>query len=140
MPRKYNNLQGWMRDVKNAMRDGDQVAYELAELLIDVDDLVDASVAASVDATDDDTDYATDGDSDDVDSHESELGEADGPRVGGHASRLPADGPQAGRLGRALDDVAGHERAAEESEQLALRADGLGAAVPRVKRRGVVVT
>lgn len=41
--KQYHNLDGWMRDVQRALRDGDTRSYELAELLIEVDTLVDTS-------------------------------------------------------------------------------------------------
>lgn len=44
MARAYHNLDGWMRDVRNALRDGEQRAYELAELLLELDDLIDPGV------------------------------------------------------------------------------------------------
>lgn len=47
MARKFHNLAGWLRDVRAALAEGDELAYELGEVLIDVDDLVDPDVSTS---------------------------------------------------------------------------------------------
>lgn len=47
MAREYHNLQGWLRDVRKAIEAGEQLAYEVAEALIDLDELVDTDQPAS---------------------------------------------------------------------------------------------
>lgn len=44
MARAYHNLQGWLRDVRKAIDSGHQLAYEAAEVLWELDDLIDDSV------------------------------------------------------------------------------------------------
>lgn len=46
-PRQYHNLDGWCRDAQAALRDGGERAYLLAELLLDILDLVDADAERS---------------------------------------------------------------------------------------------
>lgn len=130
MPKvKYHNLQGWMRDVRQAMRDGDQVAYELAELFLDVDDLVDGDVPSAVDAAegDDDTEDAIHGDSGDVDSGEPAVSEADVPRARRHDARGSMHRAASSGMGRPMDDMAGDERASPQPCLKPVRVDTLGA-------------
>lgn len=48
MAREYHNLQGWLRDVRRAIEGGHQLAYEAAELIIELDDLVDQGTDGNV--------------------------------------------------------------------------------------------
>lgn len=47
--RRYHNLEGLMRDLKHAVEVGHQVAYDFAEVMLDVEDLVDDSIPSAID-------------------------------------------------------------------------------------------
>lgn len=40
MAKAYHNLAGWIRDVRAALKEGDEHAYEAAELIQELDDLI----------------------------------------------------------------------------------------------------
>lgn len=50
MARNFHNLAGFIRDLRACLSAGHELAYELAELILEVDELVDPSVAAAADS------------------------------------------------------------------------------------------
>jgi len=130
-----------MRDVRRALGAGDQLAYELAELLIDVDDLVDdGQPRASVGgdgalpeeddaASDDESEGAVDSRQLDLDGVQSVArhqvrGGLAGPAGGSAHRRAPAAG-----VPGALGGLAGQPAQTEPAES-EVRRDPLGATVP----------
>jgi len=130
--RKYNNLQGWMRDVKHAIETGDQVAYELQELILDLDELVDGDTPSAVDAADDDSDDTPDGNQGDVESSEPDVREEVRGRTGGPVQGRRGHGAPASILDGILDNVPGDLRAQAQSELDQLRRDAVGSPVTRL--------
>lgn len=134
-PVRYHNLAGFMRDLRKALDNGDTEGYELAELLIECDELIDSDGGGTPE--EDDVSGASNGDTTDVESVDS-------------ARRVPAarppqrpaegSGPRssaASCLDRALDYLAGEERSEAIAELDKLRMYSMGA--PRVagaKKRG----
>lgn len=115
-----------MRDVKAAMLEGHERAYELGELLIDVDGLIDDSGGSEDDGVDD----TSDGDTPEVASG------GRSPRMQEHAEpSRPVEGRMprstaASALDSALDLLAGEDRAKAIAELDLLRMHSMGA--PRV--------
>lgn len=132
MPKKYHNLEGWMRDVRRAITDGDQIAYELAELFLEVDDLVDPTVPVAT-GTDDDADESPDDNQGDLDGDESVEREADAPQPRRHDARSQVLSASSSGMGRQLADVPGRLGETPESRQLSLRGVPLGAPVSGVR-------
>lgn len=125
---RYHNLAGLMRDLRKALDNGDQEAYELAELTIECLDLVEDG--EDIDG-EDDVSSATDGDTAAVDSRQQALRLSGDGAPRGPAPRLQARGIAASALDRALDGLAGAERDEAVAELDKLRMHSVGA--PRVK-------
>lgn len=106
MPAKYHNLEGWMRDVRRAITGGDQIAYELAELFLDIDELVDPSVPMAA-GSEDDADDTPDDNQDGVDGEHEPGREADAPHPRGHDARSASVSTPSSGLGSQLDLVPG---------------------------------
>lgn len=49
MPRAYHNLNGWIRDVRAALDAGDETGYIAAELVLELEDLIDPSMEPASD-------------------------------------------------------------------------------------------
>jgi len=120
--RAYHNLAGFVRDLTAAIAAGHQLAYELAELIAEVDDLIDASVALP------------EGDALEEPRDEVDLPDAaDEPALGGPA---PGHGAVCGTQlvpGARMEPQMGHRRA----EQLSLAgARGVAPTLARTRRVG----
>lgn len=126
---RYHNLAGFMRDLRKALDNGDIEAYELAELIIEVDGLVDEQ-ATDGGGEDDLPDDAVDGDTSTVDGGGAALRQEADARPSGHAERRLPRGTAASVLDRALDGLAGKERVEAQRELDLLRVHSVGA--PRV--------
>lgn len=105
MPRAYHNLRGWLRDVRQAIDDGVEDAYILAELLLEVDDLIDPSVEGAPNAA---VQLPADELGDDVDGDGTDLERV--PQGHGRLRELPV-----GDLPRVDDQVVGHARVSAAS-------------------------
>lgn len=129
-----------MRDVRRALGAGDQLAYELAELLIDVDDLVDdgvpraavggdGSLPSEDDASEDDSEGAVDSRQLDLDGVQSVARHQVRGGVAGPAGRSSLRSDPAAGVRLPLGGLAGQPAQTEHAES-EVRRDHLGAAVP----------
>lgn len=123
-PVRYHNMCGLIRDLRKALDNGDEEAYEFGELVLEALDLIEDG--GSGDATDDGS-GATDGDTPEVDSRQQSLrlpgeGPAGRPTEGSAARSAPAS-----ILDRALDGLAGQERVQAQRELDELRMHSMGA-------------
>jgi len=132
--RLYHNLQGWMRDVRAALKDGDVLAYELAELIIDIDELVDEAVERAADR-------------ESIDHHDStaderqtvlagvlpERSSGDAPGAGGPVPRSGVDRTTPHGVGGQLGDLARQVGGAYQPTVEPVRRDAVGA--PALKGR-----
>jgi len=128
---KFHNLEGWMRDVKRAVAEGDEIAYNVAELILELDGLVDDEVGSSGGGeSEDDGGSASDGGTTEVAGDRRQLslpvsGKPRRPAAGSKPGGTPASA-----LDRALDYLAGEERSEAVAELDLLRMHSMGA--PRV--------
>lgn len=118
MARKLNNLEGWLRDVQHALKEGSEIAYLVAECIILLDDLI----------TDEGRDRLL------GDTEDAVLEDADEPSGEGRqldldlrvqSDRLPMGGPPQGHdslRDSALAPPAGVGAAMERARDLASRA------------------
>lgn len=85
MANAYHNLKGWLRDVRKAVESGDQLAYEAAELILELDDLVSPDIG-DVDGVDESTGESDD-DAGDVDRGSVSSDELVGDAMAGNGHR-----------------------------------------------------
>lgn len=133
MPRAYHNLDGWIRDVESAARSEDAEGRQRWSRVVDFLEWaleeIEGPGDGDVPEGDDSTPEA------EVDGSQLELRSAllEGP--GGPAEGLRSVSPPASLLDRALDGLAGEERARAIAELDSLRRDAVAAPGPMSKRR-----
>jgi len=124
MAKQFNNLAGWVRDVRNAIAAGDAIIDDVTDILLDLTE--DGGDGAS---EMDDTDNATDGVEIEMDGAERDVRQQVLPGTGRPVAGRSSYGAAASRLDSAVDLLAGDERAQAIAELDKLRVHAMGAPV-----------